>query len=382
MPTPTILTATVTVTTPPPPTPPTDPVGTVQFYDFTGSPPTLLPLGSPVTVVDGVAVLTLQPLPGFGAFDKSAQADGGPSVPNAGTLTPANAGSWAILTHSVNLPPYAPPGFTVLFTTFAEEFLISPLPTTAPFTPDFSGLGSATTWTTNFLIFGGPSYALTATLTSTQITSNILTCVTSPQTWVVGTQVLFPAGLTASWLENQVLTILSNTGTTFTAAFTHADYGTTPETARTVTNQPYLQAQLLSIFAITPPASITLSKPVTAGSTILVGVLSTDQNSYWGVNSVSDGVNSYTIKISGNWTSNGGHPYADVAWAQNVAGGNTTVTVNGSPDNTITGLLLVLELPAPASFLSPGTHDLTAQYTPSEPYFAGSTSNDVVVVEP
>jgi hypothetical protein len=375
------LTATVMVTGSPPPIPPSDPIGTVQFYDFAGSPPTLVPLGSSVPVGSGVAALVLPPTGGFGAFDKSAQADGGPSVPNAGTLTPANAGSWAILTHSVNLPPYAPPGFTVLFTTIAEEFLICPLPTTTPFTPNFSGLGSVAIWTTNFLIFDGPSYALTATLTSTQITSNILTCVTSPQTWVVGTQVLFPAGLTSGMLDNQVVTILSNTGTTFTAAFTNSNYGSTPESA-TVTNQPYLQAQALSIFSITPPASITLSKPVTAGSTILVGVLSTDQNSYWGVNSVSDGVNSYTITISGNWTSNGGHPYADVAWAQNVAGGNTTVTVNGSPYNTITGLLLVLELPAPASALAPGTHDITAQYTSSEPYFAGSTSNTFVVVVP
>src|SRR5665213_65079 len=93
----------------------------------------------------------------FGAFDKSAQNVGLFSVPSPDTLTPANAGSWAIITDAQE---YAPPGFTVLATTGAEVFLICPLSTTAPVTPDFSGLGSAAFWTTNFLICVGTSYAL------------------------------------------------------------------------------------------------------------------------------------------------------------------------------------------------------------------------------
>jgi hypothetical protein len=73
--------------------------------------------------------------------------------------------------------------------------------------------------------FGG----VTAAITSTSITANILT-VTAANTFNVGDSILFD-GLTAStFLNGQTVTVLTATGTSFTAIFAHPNYPTTADT--------------------------------------------------------------------------------------------------------------------------------------------------------
>ena len=68
-----------------------------------------------------------------------------------------------------------------------------------------------------------------ASITSTQVTGNVLT-VTATNTFTAGQQVEFFDMTGAAFLNGQLLTIATATGSQFTANFTHANYGATAET--------------------------------------------------------------------------------------------------------------------------------------------------------
>jgi hypothetical protein len=68
-----------------------------------------------------------------------------------------------------------------------------------------------------------------ASITSTQVTSNVLT-VTATNTFTVGQQVEFFSMTGVTALNGVLLTIATATGSQFTANFTHANYGATAET--------------------------------------------------------------------------------------------------------------------------------------------------------
>jgi hypothetical protein len=102
--------------------------------------------------------------------------------------------------------------------------------------------GPTTPFMNTFLIDpNGNIQQLTACIvpvTQIQIASNVLT-VTSSQSLsgvlTTGLQITFPSGMAASFLNGQTVTVTAVTGNTFTAAFTHANYGPTAETNITAT---------------------------------------------------------------------------------------------------------------------------------------------------
>jgi len=70
------------------------------------------------------------------------------------------------------------------------------------------------------------------TVTQTQVTSNVLTVTASTALTNVlstGCVIQFPASMAATVLENQTVTVVSVSGSTFTATFTTGDYGPTAE---------------------------------------------------------------------------------------------------------------------------------------------------------
>ena len=276
---------------------------------------------------------------GFSAFDTSVQASGTTTPQTAGPLTPANALEWAIIANdNGGTSGPTPAGWTNIFDD-ASQISILNLPTTSPIS--ISTIIGNTPWSTNLLLFGGPSYPLTAAVTSVTILSNGLTLVTASQTFIVGTQVRLSNLVGANFLNGQVVKILSNTGTSITAAFTHPDYGPASDSG-TASNLPYLQLAHLSNPASTP-ISLAFPNPVTAGSTILVGVLSNDTNAFYALTSATDNnVNAYTVQHAGGF----GFGYTNLAWATLVAAGATTVTVDSTSHNSlISTRMVILELP-------------------------------------
>lgn len=73
------------------------------------------------------------------------------------------------------------------------------------------------------------SFSLSASITATQVTSNVLT-VTAVNTFQPGDPVLLSGLTTSTFLNAQTVTVISSSGGTFTAAFTHSDYALTSDT--------------------------------------------------------------------------------------------------------------------------------------------------------
>lgn len=73
--------------------------------------------------------------------------------------------------------------------------------------------------------FGGS----TATITNVAITTNVAT-ITASNTFTVGAQVTLTGLTTATFLNSVVLTVLSSSGTTFTATYGHSDYASASDT--------------------------------------------------------------------------------------------------------------------------------------------------------
>ena len=177
----------------------------------------------------------------------------------------------------------------------------------------------------------------------------------------------------ASFLNNATVTILTNTGTSITAAYTHAPYGPTANTG-TATNLPYLQMAALNGSASTPPP-LAFTNPVQAGSTILVAIMSSDENAYFKGTTIGDGVNTYTVNQSPGLPFVRTFGFTHLGWAQDVAAGATTVTIGSSSTNALGLTLAIFELPAVVGIFSPGTHPLTAVYLSGSSDYLGSTSN-------
>jgi hypothetical protein len=66
-------------------------------------------------------------------------------------------------------------------------------------------------------------------ITNISITTNVLT-VTAVNTFTVGVPVTLSGLTTATFLNNQIVVVISTTGTSFTATFAHADYASAPDT--------------------------------------------------------------------------------------------------------------------------------------------------------
>ena len=309
---PTTLTATVTVSTPPPPVPPSAPVGTVQFYDSGGSPPGTTPIGSPVTLVDGVAVLTLPtPEPTFYQF-------------KAGNL------------NSPTLPFTNVPGNTLLVYIDINNALAGTFGVSDTNHNHYTQLGTADyptdlRWTSVFMAenIAGGSNSVTATYSQTPGGANIFLVEYAGSSGV-------PA---------------------LVASASNVTIPHTPTISVSLTTTAPNQQAVLFYYSYTAGTWSVVMSPGTFTNRVNPPPYGTESASAWDQIIASPGTYTFTV-TNGALASN---IYETILWGMVLTAGN--------------------------NFFPPGTHSLSAQYMPptsppSESYFAGSTSNTVVVVVP
>lgn len=85
------------------------------------------------------------------------------------------------------------------------------------------------------------NFGQSAAITNIAITTNVLT-VTAVNTFQAGDPISFAGLTTATFLNNQTVTVISSSGATFTASFTHADYASAPDTGNGFTASASFQA--------------------------------------------------------------------------------------------------------------------------------------------
>jgi hypothetical protein len=97
-------------------------------------------------------------------------------------------------------------------------------------------------WNNDDLVFTCNPTLATATVTNIAIAANVLT-ITAANTFSAGQEVLMGTLATATFLNGQILEILTATGSSFTAAFTHANYSAADSgTVTAATTQDYTVA--------------------------------------------------------------------------------------------------------------------------------------------
>ena len=101
-------------------------------------------------------------------------------------------------------------------------------------------------------------FTLSALITNVAITSNVLT-VTATNSFQVGDPVALSGLTTATFLNNQTVTIATANATSFTAAFTHVDYAAAPDTGT---------AAIVNGYWIATAASSNIHPTSTAGASV------------------------------------------------------------------------------------------------------------------
>lgn len=283
--------------------------------------------------------------PGWGPFDKQVLNTNPPNsaTPFIGPLTPSTVGEIAFLGLTRQQADLNTTGSGWVEIDPGDgqwTIAVKPLPTTAVVQQTLNTANQ--TWAANLLLFKGSwtASSLTGTITSVQITSNVVTC-QCVNSFINGTQVTF-SGLTgASFLNGQTVTLTAVTGTSFTANFTHANYGPTADNG-TATNLPYLQKASDTFYV--SPKTISLTNPVTKGNTLVLVGITSDTNAVCKFATVTDNLgNVWTIF---NDTQNGAQ--CSIAYTQNAIAGSTTVTINGTP-SAPSDQIRLFELPAASS---------------------------------
>ena len=281
----------------------------------------------------------------FGPIDGASTGAGGNGGPISCGITPSVAGDLVFLLTSFNDNPQSPlTGWVSIFNhdSFQDGNTFSVFSNSGSASVG-SSLGDATiagepfNWGWIMTAFQSEGFSLTGTLTSVAVSSDVLTCQCANH-FTVGTQVRFPTGLNASFLDSQVVTITSASTTGFTAAFTHANYGPSPESA-TIANLPYLQEMSVSSGVTTP----TFTNTVKNGSLIVIIALTGDSNGNCGINSVSDSSgNHYTIVHEGG---SGGGAGVAIAFSQGVIGGPLQLNLNISVNDPSAYSFVAFEFP-------------------------------------
>lgn len=283
---------------------------------------------------------------GFGDFDQNARAFGAnvfPATSNpTSSATPNESSGWAILLSSV---VDTPTGWNNLGSAvgFSQEGLYcKTFNTAATISTNQSG-APIVRWCTNLSLFAGAGEAVTGTVSSVTIASNIAT-VSVANDWVVGTRVRFTGLVNATFLNNQTIIITSRTATTVTGAFTHANYGPTSDSG-TATYLPYLQAVTVSLSTGTHTATPSFSSPITEGSTLMILFSANDVNCTGSINSASGG-GTFTIY---NESNGGGGSFAHAAIAQDVSAGSPTFSIGYTTNNSGACTMIIVELPGQGS---------------------------------
>lgn len=264
---------------------------------------------------------------GIGAFDGQLLNRGSSSSPVLGPLTPSGSGDLAILAITERVTDLDSNWVLIASQTPASNgILLKALPTSSTVSQTLTF--TAGPWSVNLALFRGMWTAalMQPSLSSVQVASNVLT-VQVPNSFVVGQNVSFENVAAAAFLDNQIVTIVSANSTSFTANFTHANYGPTADTG-TVLNLLYHQTASGQYTGdnINPTAhTISFPNPVKAGSVLAAFVISSDTNANGQIASVSDSQGDSWIVFNDPHFGSA----ASMAFCQNAKGGNTTLTVTG-----------------------------------------------------
>ena len=284
--------------------------------------------------------------PGFGPFDTNSLTFGSYGSATS-SITPGVSSGLALLSSSISNGTPGLSGWGDVGTAVgvsAEGLYIKSFNTNAVISSSQSA-SSTENWATNLSTFQSDGQSLTSSITSVQIASNVATIVCT-QDFTVGTKVVCSGLSGASFLDGSVLTILSNTGTQFTAAFTNADYGPTADSG-TAQNLPYLQSLVLinGGFISTGTYTGNFANPIKPGSTIFFWNAVNDVNGKSAINSVGSPSGLYTIENNQN---PGSGSCSNTAFAQDVIGGGTSVSITVTT-NLTAGCIVAFELPGGGS---------------------------------
>jgi hypothetical protein len=267
---------------------------------------------------------------GVGAFDGqilNTNISPGGTLPIVGPLTPSAINDLAFLAISQRETDLDSSWIRLYTSGAVAAVALKALPTSGTLAATLTTTGFP--WGANLLLFkgAGSNFAtLTGSITSVQVTSNVVTCL-CVNSFIAGTQVIVSGLAGANFLNGTQAQIISATSTQFTFAFTHANYGPTADSG-TATWLPYYQSVQAS-FPGTNNSQTTnhliFPNPVKVGSVLIFVGITTDNNANAQLVSISD--------TTGNaWTAFGDSHFGDAAsvgYCQSAVGGTTNMACTG-----------------------------------------------------
>lgn len=278
---------------------------------------------------------------GLGSFDKSVSTSGSSATLSSGSVAPSFSNELAIWfgaygtggspETALDLATLSAAGWFVLGSSTASLALglINLRPNTSSFSAS-AAIGSSQPWASLMTLwtFGG---SITASVTSVTVDGSNHVTVLCNNTFKVGQHVSFNGLTSATFLNGQTVQITSATSTQIVFTFSHASYGPTSDTGTAVLN-PYVQLGFNQSGSFSPPYSIPFGSPVTAGNTIIVLVFSNaGTGGAAGITSVTDSSgNNYHVLSATTGTGGFNGIQVSIAYAQNIASGTPTVTINGN----------------------------------------------------
>lgn len=284
--------------------------------------------------------------PGFGTFDGSAQDAGSVSNILVGPVTPSAAGDLALLVLSGNSGALSSGWVDEKVGGNSGLFFIKSLPTAAIVSENL-GLYTVGQWSTNILLFQSNGQSIIANVGTIAINgSNTLTC-TCANTFLPGTNVVFSGLTTATFLNGQIVKVLSSNGSSFTATFSHSSYGPAADTG-VANNLMYLQLESVLNGAHSGATTYTpaFANNVTKGSLIVIPFVTSDNNATNTFTTVNDSQgNTYTIK---NNSAGGGCSFA---WTFASASGPLTATIITAGNSSFSAMVMYEMLGGGSSFL-------------------------------
>jgi len=211
------------------------------------------------------------------------------SSPVIGSLTPSAPNDLAFLALSQRETDLDSSWVKLYTSGGAVAVAIKALPTAAPLATTLTNTGFP--WGSNLLFFKGGFPTLTGSITSVQIISNVVTC-QCVNAFIVGTQIIVNGLAGANFLNGTQAQITAVTASSFSFAFTHANYGPAADNG-TVTWLPYFQMVSAS-FPGTNNSNTTdhliFPNPVKSGSLLVFVGITGDNNAVASLVSITDTV--------------------------------------------------------------------------------------------
>ena len=278
---------------------------------------------------------------GLGSFQSAVLNSGSSATLSTGNVTPSAPGQVALWfgaygtgsspESALDLPNLSASGWSLAGVSASgqQAALVQFRSNTSTFSGN-AGIGSSQPWAsvTTLWSFGGN---FTAPITSVSVNGSDVATVVCNNTFKAGEHVSFSGLTSATFLNGQTVQITSATTSQIVFSFTHAAYGPTADTG-TATLNPYVQLGFSQSGSFSPPYALTFGSPVTAGNIIIVIVFSNaGSGGAAGLTGVTDSLgNTYTVLKASTGTGGFNGIQVSIAYAENIAAGTPTVTINGN----------------------------------------------------